>query len=226
MDTLDRLADRQTSADLVFERLYDEIVDLSLLPGTRISEVEVAKRFELSRQPIREAFRRLNKMGLIRIRPQRPTIVRHFSLKKISHARFIRAAIEVEVLRSACQDRDTSFDDPLAACLAAQKVVISDNDAEQFHALDYEFHRLLCSAARADYAFELISSNKAQVDRLCILALTSQSSMEKLYNDHVAILDAVKSGNRKSGEVALRRHLDRLTGTIETVYEKHQDYFE
>lgn len=226
MDTLDRLADRQTSADIVFETLYNEIVDLSLLPGTRISEVEVAKRFDLSRQPVREAFGRLSKLGLLKIRPQRPTIVRHFSMKKIQNARFLRTAIEVEVLRHACDDRDFSFDDQLTACLAAQKVVISENDADQFHALDYEFHRLLCAAARADFAFEMISSNKAQVDRLCILALTSQSSMEKLYDDHVDILEAVNAGNKKTGELALRRHLDRLTGTIETVYAKHQDYFE
>eukprot|EP00752_Nemacystus_decipiens_P019325 g17381.t1 len=234
MDTLERLADRQTSADIVFETLYNEIIHLVLLPGTRISEVEIARRFDLSRQPVREAFGRLSKMGLIRIRPQRPTVVAHFSLNAIQQARFIRTAIEVEVMRKACSDRDTAFDEPLDICITNQKVAVEMNDVDRFHALDYEFHKLLCSAARAPFAFEMISSNKAQVDRLCMLALTSKEAKENvygdhvavLYDDHLAILNAVNSGNKKAGEAALRRHLDRLNGTIEAVYERHQEFFD
>lgn len=226
MNALNQLGDRQTSADIVFGELYDDIVGLNLLPGARISEVEVAKRFDLSRQPIREAFGRLSRLGLIKVSPQRPTIVRHFSLDEIQNARFIRTAIEADVVRKACEDRDSSIDALLTDCVAAQKISVEENDAERFHTLDYEFHKLLCRSAKADFAFELISSSKAQVDRLCMLALTSKSSMEKLYNDHVAILDALMAGNKQKADKALRRHLDRLTPTIDSVYEKHRNYFE
>lgn len=226
MSALNQLGDRQTSADIVFGELYDDIVGLNLLPGTRISEVEVAKRFDLSRQPIREAFGRLSRLGLIKVSPQRPTIVRHFSLEDIQNARFIRTAIEADVMRKGCEKRVTSVDHLLDECVAAQKDAVAENDAERFHDLDYEFHRLLCRSADADFAFELISSSKAQVDRLCMLALTSKSSMDKLYNDHVAILDALKAGNAPKADKALRRHLDRLTPTIKSVYEKHRNYFE
>lgn len=218
--------ERQTSADVVFETLYEEIVDLSLLPGTKMSEVDVAKRFDLSRQPVREAFGRLSKLGLISIRPQRPTIVRHFSLQEIQNARFIRAAIELEVLRSACDDRDTEFDPLLDRCMADQQSAIAASDAEAFHAHDYDFHRLLCATARADFAFEIISANKAQVDRLCMLSLTSQESMETLYVDHTEILEFVRQGKKSKVEGAIRRHFDRLTPTIETVFKTHPMYFE
>jgi len=51
---------RQTSADIIFERLYDQIISLALLPGTKISEADVAERFGVSRQPVRdEAFHKL-----------------------------------------------------------------------------------------------------------------------------------------------------------------------
>ncbi|MEO0382642.1 MAG: GntR family transcriptional regulator [Pseudomonadota bacterium] len=226
MNALDQISDRQTSADVVFGQLYDEIVGLNLLPGARISEVEVAKRFDLSRQPIREAFGRLSRMGLIKVSPQRPTVVRHFSLDDIQNARFIRTAIETDVVRKACEERDTSVDALLDTCIANQQTAVADNDADSFHALDYEFHRLLCRSARAEFAFEQIAASKGQVDRLCMLALTSQSSMEKLFNDHVAVLDAIRTGNSRKADKALRRHLDRLTPTIASVYEKHRDYFE
>lgn len=219
-------SERQTSADIVFAALYDEIVDLSLLPGTRMSEADVAKRFDLSRQPVREAFGRLSKLGLVAIRPQRPTVVRHFSLQEIQNARFIRAAIELEVLRKACTDRDLSFDSPLDRCMQEQSRAIADNDADAFHAQDYTFHRLLCATARADFAFEIISASKAQVDRLCMLSLTSQASMQDLFDDHVDILDSLRHGKKAGVETAVRRHLDRLTPTIETVRKTHPDYFE
>lgn len=226
MNSLDQASERQTSADLVFGKLYDDIVGLTLLPGTRISEVEVAKRFDLSRQPIREAFGRLSRMGLIKVSPQRPTVVRHFSLDDIQNARFIRTAIEADVVRLACKDRDTDVDAAVDANIAAQEKAVSQGDAEQWHQLDYDFHRLLCRGARSEFAFELIAASKRQVDRLCVLSLTSQSAMETLLKDHLELLAAMRAGNRSKADKALRRHLDRLTPTIKSVYEKHPDYFE
>ena len=94
--------ERRTSADDVFDFLFDQINTLQLLPGTRISEVEIARQFQVSRQPVREAFIRLSNLELLLIRPQKATVVRQFSHTKILRARFIRSAVETEVLRRAC----------------------------------------------------------------------------------------------------------------------------
>lgn len=220
------LTERTTSADMVFGALYEEIVGLNLLPGARISETEVAKRFDLSRQPIREAFARLSRLGLIRITPQRPTLVRYFSLEEIQNARFIRAGVEIEVFRRACEDRDETLDGALQDIIDEQKSAATENDAERFHDLDYAFHRMLCKSARAEFAFDVIASNKAQVDRLCMLSLASQASMELLYEDHVKILAAITAGDKSEAEALLRQHLNRLSPTIDSVYHKHREYFE
>ncbi|WP_227268528.1 GntR family transcriptional regulator [Roseobacter weihaiensis] len=226
MDVMRELNDRRTSADIVFEALYKQIVGLELLPGTKMSEVEVAKRFDLSRQPVRDAFSRLSNLGLLMVRPQRSTIVRHFSLIAVRNARFIRTAIEVEVLRQACADRDVSYDDALRENLEMQRKVIALNNAEAFHELDYEFHRLLCNAARADFAFDVISSEKAQVDRLCMLSLTSKSAMEDLFQDHERIVDGLFESDAETADTALRCHLERLTPIIKKIHETHRDFFE
>lgn len=222
----DTLGDRATSGDFVFETLRDEIITLGILPGTRISEVEIAKRFGLSRQPVRAAFIRLSDQGLLHIRPQRSSCVRLFSLTEIRQSRYIRTAVEVEVLRQACADRDTSIDTHLCENLARQAEAVSDNDPDAFHRLDYEFHSLLCQAARADFAFTTISKIKAQVDRLCMLSLTSQTAMGELIEDHTKILDSVLAGDAQRIETTIRRHLDRLIPTIDRIRETHPDYFE
>ncbi|WP_371155843.1 GntR family transcriptional regulator [Jannaschia sp. 2305UL9-9] len=225
MVAVQEIAERRTSADIVYDHLYEEIVNLDLLPGTKMSEVEIAKRFGLSRQPVRDAFSRLSNLGLLIVRPQRSTVVRHFSLEGIQNARFIRTAVEVEVLRSACAQWNTEFDDRVDANLAEQRKVITADDPDSFHRLDYEFHKLLCQSAAADFAFEVIAANKAQVDRLCILSLTNKGSMEVLYADHLELVDGLRRGDFQTVETVIRRHLDRLSPTVTAIHKSHREYF-
>lgn len=220
------LTDRKTGSDHVFETLFGQIVRLELLPGTKISETEIAKSFGFSRQPVREAFTRLANLNLLLIRPQRATIVRPFSREIISNARFVRAAIELEVVREVARNRDMSVDAELRSNLRAQRTAISREDAEAFHDLDYQFHKLLCRASGHAFAFDIIAANKAQIDRLCMLSLTSQKAMETLYADHEALLDALFKGDDEAGTRILRTHLDRLTPTIDALYTTHRSYFE
>ncbi len=218
--------ERATGSDLVFDRLFEKITKLELLPGTKISETDVAKTFGYSRQPVREAFTRLAGINLLLVRPQRATIVRPFSRKLIANARFVRTAIELEVVRAASQGRDTSVDGPLKANMKAQAKAIASGEADRFHELDYEFHRLLCHAGHQAFAFDLIAANKAQVDRLCMLALTSSEGMEALYDDHERLLAAITSGDAADADKVLRLHLGRLTPTIEAIYTTHRAYFD
>ncbi|MEJ6395907.1 GntR family transcriptional regulator [Gymnodinialimonas sp. 2305UL16-5] len=218
--------ERTTSSDVVFAELYEQITQLKLLPGTKISETEVAKSFGVSRQPVREAFTRLASLNLLLIRPQRATVVRPFSRQLISNARFIRSAVELEVVRSAAQSRDTSVDAALKANLREQSDAVATENAGLFHDLDYQFHKLLCAAAKQAFAFEIIAENKAQVDRLCMLALTSKEAMEVLYLDHQALLKALFGGDVQACDEVLRTHLGRLTPTIDAIYTTHKAYFD
>ncbi|PSL15386.1 GntR family transcriptional regulator [Shimia abyssi] len=221
-----RNLERTTSSEVVFDELFERIVRLELLPGTKISETEIAKSFGFSRQPVREAFTRLSNLNLLLIRPQRATVVRPFSRKLIANARFVRTAVELEVVRCAATDRDTSMDADLKANLREQADAISSGDSNRFHDLDYQFHRLLCASAKQTFAYEIIAENKAQVDRLCMLALTSKDAMDTLYKDHEILLQALFGGDAETADQTLRTHLDRLTPTIEAIYTTHNAYFD
>ena len=221
-----QIADRKTGSDFVFDTLFDQIMRLELLPGTKISETEMAKSFGFSRQPVREAFTRLANLNLLLIRPQRATIVRPFSRELIANARFVRSAVELEVVRAAANDRDASCDAALKSNMRDQREAIAKSDADAFHDLDYAFHELLCNASGHAFAFDIIAANKAQVDRLCVLSLTSTKSMEALYQDHEDLLEAIFGENAVKADAVLRRHLDRLSPTIDALYTTHQAYFD
>lgn len=218
--------ERSTSSDIVFDELFGQITRLELLPGTKISETDVAKTFGFSRQPVREAFTRLAKLNLLVVRPQRATVVRPFSRKLIAHARFVRAAVELEIIRTAADGRDQSVDAMLKANLREQAQAVTNEDTSRFHELDYEFHKLLCASARQEFAFEIIAENKAQVDRLCTLALTSKEAMQNLHDDHEKLLNALFASDAAAANDVLRVHLGRLTPTIEAIYTTHRSYFD
>jgi DNA-binding GntR family transcriptional regulator len=128
MDQVNNTRDRRTSVEMIFDALYEEIVSLRLLPGDKISEADIATRFGMSRQPVRDAFSRLENLQLLLIRPQKATEVRRFSTKAITKSRFVRAAVESEVLRRAAMACLEDGKALLAESLAKQQIVVSEKN--------------------------------------------------------------------------------------------------
>jgi DNA-binding GntR family transcriptional regulator len=223
---MDAIEKRRTSADIVFEHIYDQIISLGLMPGEKISEADVAERFGISRQPVRDAFNRLDNLQLIQIQPQRATQVRKFSMPGIAAARFIRLALEVEILRTAARDWDERLAPAFEENLDAQAQAVAALDRTGFHALDEAFHRRVAHAAKAEFAFDLVLEKKAQVDRICVLSLKDARGMKDLVEDHRAIFEAMRAGDAEAAEARLRLHLSRIEGTIRKVHDEHGDYFD
>ncbi|MGY3437543.1 GntR family transcriptional regulator [Marinovum sp. KMM 9879] len=218
--------DRRTTVDEIFDHLHGEIASLRLLPGDKISEAEIASQFGVSRQPVRDAFSRLASLDLLLIRPQRATEVKRFSLREIEKSRFVRAAVEAEVLRRVVDRFDAAAEAEIEACLERQRAAISAGDVAQFGELDYEFHRTLCEIAGVDYAFEVISIEKAKVDRLCTLGLAKEDRMPQLLDDHENIVAAIKDGDAPRAVEIGMLHLHRLDATIEAISATNASYFE
>jgi DNA-binding GntR family transcriptional regulator len=85
----------------IYRILRRDIVHCLIAPGTPLSEKEVSVRFNVSRQPVREAFIKLAENGLIQIRPQRGSYVNKISLSQVQNGCFVRQAIECAVVRRA-----------------------------------------------------------------------------------------------------------------------------
>ena len=88
-------------SELVYEELYRRVVEHELTPGTKISEADVAQQLEVSRQPVRDAFSRLARLGFLVIRPQRATTIAPISVESVMQAKFIRSAIEIQTGRGS-----------------------------------------------------------------------------------------------------------------------------
>lgn len=232
MVALDALPDsetdlkRLTATEEVFLQLKSDIISLKLAPGAKISETEVAKAHNVSRQPVREAFLRLGKLKLLHIRPQVATRICKISFQELRNTRFLRAAIEVEVVRVACQVATDKTLAPLAENLAQQEEAIKVRDAKRLQELDYHFHRLICHAANRLPAFNPIAENKTHTDRVCTLELSNTSGMDEVLEGHTAIFRAIQQGNEQVAVAMTRQHLRHLDSTLTRASENYPEFFE
>jgi len=226
MQTATFPSERRTTVDDIFDVLHSEIATLQLKPGDRISEAEIAARFNVSRQPVRDAFNRLANLDLLLIRPQRATEVRRFSMREIEKSRFVRAAVETEVLRRAAERCCAPESLVLDAEIAKQQHALDAGEIDAFGPLDYAFHRTLCAIAGVDFAYDVILEEKAKVDRLCLLGISKEQRLPDLVADHQAIADAVKAGEAEAAVKAGLIHLARLDATIERITQTNANYFE
>lgn len=216
---------RRTNSDDIFDKIYADITTLRLKPGTKVSEVEIARKFDVSRQPVREAFIRLSNMGLLLVRPQRATVVKKISLKDIADSRFVRKAIEVEVARVACEKFNAANKVAFDENLAMQSIAVENNDFQAFKDLDAQFHKLLCLVADSELAYRTISESKLQVDRLCTFALSRRTEFNDVYQDHIKMCELLSEGDADGLVALMRLHLSRLDSTIAEATASNQDFF-
>ena len=214
----------ETMALRVVGALRDEIVTMALKPGDVISESDIAGRYGVSRQPVREAFIRLAQQGLLLIRPKRATVVKKISPDGVRQSRFIRESIEVEIIRRlAGRPGDAGI--VLAELIEGQEAASAADDSLGFHTLDELFHRTLARLAGVEYAWRLIDDHKMQLDRVRFLTLGVSSSQWAIA-EHKVIAAAVAAGDSAGAEAAMRAHLARAEVLLSQTIADFPDYFE
>ncbi|PRY24448.1 GntR family transcriptional regulator [Aliiruegeria haliotis] len=214
---------RPSVTDQVFDSLHDRIVSLDLPPGTRMSELEVARALGVSRQPVRDAFFRLSRLGFLVIRPQRATTVSLISEEKVMEARFVRTALETEVVRAACARMDDAGIARLRANVAAQDAAVAADDRVSFHRLDDDFHREICDISGHPFAWTIIRENKSHLDRVRLLSLAF--NQPRTLVEHREILGALAARDSDAAVERMRLHLSRLIVEIDRLRAENPDYF-
>lgn len=211
-------------APQLFQTLRHRIVHNHFPPGSRISETEIAREFGISRQPVREAFIKLASENLLTILPQRGTIVRKIGYEAVLDARFLREAIEADIVRILASAPEAGVLEELHAQLAAQRGAI-DGPAEDFFALDDRFHRTLADAAGKKSAWRLIEGLKSQMDRVRFLSL-AHFPVQNLIGQHAAIVERIARGDVAGAEARIRGHLREVLDDLPKIAASAPDFFE
>ena len=209
----------------LYRLLRDRIVKGDLAPGARISESEIAASYKVSRQPVREAFIKLAEESLVEVRPQRGTYVRRISVPAVMTARFVREAVEADIVRAAAQAITPDILALLEANLAAQRAVVDSDDPSRFMELDEAFHRLLAQAAGQPAIWDILEDLKTQMDRVRHIS-ARQFPRERLIDQHAAVVAALRSGDPDAAEAQMRTHLKGVLTDLPAIAEAMPEFFD
>lgn len=211
-------------APQLYRILRQRIISADLTPGSRISEAEIAATYALSRQPVREAFIKLAEDGLLEVRPQRGTYVRKISTAAVKDVRFVREAIEADIVALLADNPDPALVRELESQLREQKEV-AESEASRFIVLDERFHRTLAEAAGKAYAWKVIEQVKGQMDRVRYLSAL-QFPMRDLVAQHSDIVRAIARGDPDAASAAMRVHLRKILTDLPAVAAARPDFFD
>lgn len=207
----------------LYRILRERIIRNDLPPGTRISEAEIALSYSVSRQPVREAFILLSKNGLLEVRPQRGSLVSKISPNEVKDARFVREAIEADIVKILAKKGDKKLVKELYRQLKAQYRVSHDN-LVLFMKLDEKFHRTLAEAAGKTHAWGVVENTRSQMDRVRFLSLV-QFPFEKVILQHNAIIEAIEATDIVLAEKNIRIHLQEILKDLPDVINEHPSSF-
>lgn len=204
--------------------LRERIVRGELAPGTRLSEQDIATSYGLSRQPVREAFIRLAGEGLLDVRPQRGTFVRKILVGEVETSRFVREAVEADLVRLAAGAASEGDIAQLHDMLDEQTQVLT-REAGAFMRLDEQFHRSLAEIAGKPGAWTHLEPIKMHMDRVRYLTV-AEFPLDRLVREHRTIVEAIARHDPDAAEAAVRLHLRGVLSDLPLIVSAQPDCFE
>lgn len=223
---------RHTSAsEAVYGKLKEEIIHLQLPPGGLVSELDTSAKYGVSRTPVRDAFKMLEREGLLTITPHVGTFVSKINLDEISDILYMRKVLEHAILRELAASYDPAQDYRVRIILQRQKELLDSNAdkveiGREFIKLDNEFHMTLYDLAGKANVAKLFYSLNSQYERFrTFINFKSIDELKVLYGEHEAIWDAITKGDVDEVEERITHHIyNGFNANIGVVCE-HPEYF-
>jgi GntR family transcriptional regulator, rspAB operon transcriptional repressor len=207
----------------VYQVLRTNIIKMKLRPAQQISENEISDTLHISRTPVREAFIRLAEDGLLKITPQKRTVVSLISLQQAEEARFIRRAIEKAVIKEACGRLEDSAKSELRANMDEQILCRTAAAHHRMLVLDDEFHRTIFKSCGKELSWLYIQKLDYNYDRLRALALPR--IIADIVAEHEKILEAITVGRVESIDALVEQHMS-TKAIDQAIHECPREYFE
>jgi len=209
----------------VYLCLRQRIVEMSMLPGMRIVERDIAEEFGTSRTPVHEAVQRLADEGLIEVIPRSGTFVSRIPLDALEEANLVRHALETAIIEKAAARTDEAGAMRLHAILAEQEAAVAANDPRAFHRADEQFHAALAGLSGYPGVWPMIQQAKTQMDRYRQLTLPLEGRMSGVLAEHRAVVEAIEARDPARAVAAMREHLDHVMPVLEITRALRPEFF-
>jgi DNA-binding GntR family transcriptional regulator len=191
-----RADERELESIRVATRLRDEILDGSRDPGSKLIERDLAREFGVSRVPVRDALKILEREGLVELRPRTWAIVREFTTADLADLDEVRQGLDPMAFRLAAERHRRDGLELLRFALQNEQESARVGDSLASRRAAADFHEIVVQLADNRLLSELMGSIRSRLR----WSLVQHDDLKHIADEHVALYEAVRDrdGERAS----------------------------
>ena len=194
--------------DVVFQTLHRAILKGELKPGERLMEVHLANRLGVSRTPVREAIRKLELEGLVRVIPRKGAEVADITIRDLEEVLAVRLALEVLAVQDACEHITEKQLRNLKWAANEFRHSLNGNDITDCAHADMKFHEAIYEATNNRRLVQILNNLREQMYRYRAEYLKDKSIYQTLLQEHEAIYRALKEHDREKAGQVIWSHIE------------------
>ncbi|MGY6500651.1 MAG: GntR family transcriptional regulator [Acidimicrobiales bacterium] len=203
----------RTLNEVVAAAIRADIITGRYAPGDRLAEERLATEHSVSRNPIREAIRRLESEGFVEVLPNRGATVGRVDERQAQELLQVRSALETLVIGLAAHNRTDEHLSALRSIVAAGCSAAAEDRLEELAELNAQFHATLAAASGNSTLAGIIRQLRDKIAWVYASKITVRA--EDSWSEHAAMLDALEAGDEERVVELMRMHI----ANAETAYE-------
>ena len=215
---VDRASPQQTKVTRAEElrlQLADEIIRGALAPGAALDETDIARRFNVSRTPVREALRQLATSGLIDARAHRGAVVARPTLERLTEMFEAMAELEALCAGLAAERMPAAERARLEAIHEELRVFSHAGNPERFHEVNERFHNAIYAGSQNGYIAEMTLATRVRVQPFRRAQFRNLGRLAKSHAEHDRVVVAIMRGDKTGAAAAMRAHIELVRGEYE-----------
>jgi DNA-binding GntR family transcriptional regulator len=205
------------------ERLAGEIAASVLSgefrPGLRLDENTLAKRYAVSRTPVREALRQLASTGLIEIKPRRGATVVRTSSAQLETMFGAMAEIEATCARLCAISMTPLERRRLTAFHESMLKLVEQNDAEAFTTANLALHTQIYLGAHNDILADFATSLRRRLAPFRRAQFQTEGRLSRSHEEHRQVVKAIVAGNSSAAHATMFDHMSLVEQSFERLVE-------
>lgn len=202
-------AGRRISAQAVCTAIRDDIISGHFAPGSRLTEEQLAKRYGVSRVPVREALRTLESEGFVRTRRHAGASVAEPTDQEAADLLEIRGLLEPLGAARAAQRRTEAHVKVLRGLVRLGQERSAQGQLSDLPALDGWFHETLAQASGSPTLVALLTQLRHKI--AWVYAVDSPGRAVESWEEHGSVVDAVARGDAERARTVMADHVERAT---------------
>jgi len=206
-----------TFQEQAYKFIKSKIVNLGYKPGEYLTDNQIAEELGISRTPVREAYRVLEREGLLLYEPRRGWRVYSLTLEDIHDIFEIKIALEGLIVRKSAKCDDPVLRKKLKETISLMRQASEKNHLNSWVELDAILHHLIFIMANNQRALNIVENINDQWNRLRVGFSARTGRIARSILEHEAIVNAILSGDPDLAEKEMISHLILIRDELVTV---------